>query len=129
MPNSIVKSFAKKTGKSVQDVEKLWDKAVGIAAKQGLAKDSEAFFAYTTGVLKKMLKLEGKLRTPPADLIEGYMDGTPHRMRAEPIGSASTIFKRDKFLRRRGEKDQKKVVSGKKKKGNMAKDSKRKEED
>lgn len=115
MPSSIIKSFAKKTGKSTDEVEKLWDKASDLAIKKGLTKDTNNFFAYTTGILKRMLKLE-MLDTDPEELLESYLDGTPHRIRAEPIGSASTIFKRDKFLRRRGEKDKKKVVSGKSKK-------------
>ena len=70
-------------------------------------------YAYTTGILKKMLKKETLLTTPSTEILESYLDGTSHRLRAEPIGSASTIFKRDKFLRRRNDKDKKKIVSKK----------------
>lgn len=52
MPNNIVKSFAAKTGKSVQDVEQDWQKAKAIAKDAGHAED----FPYITGILKKMLK-------------------------------------------------------------------------
>lgn len=116
MPSSIIKSFAKKTGKSIEEVESLWDKAQKIAQKKGLSKDPDSFFAFATGVLKRMLKLEKNLNKDPEDLVEGYMDGTSHRIRSEPIGSASTIFKRDKFLRRRSEKDKKKKSYDTKKK-------------
>jgi len=53
MPSNIVKSFAKKTGKSVAKVEKLWDKAKAIGAKEGHKED----YDYIVGILKKMLKL------------------------------------------------------------------------
>jgi hypothetical protein len=53
MPANTVKSFADKTGKSVAEVEKLWDKAKAVAADAGEAEN----FAYITGILKKMLGL------------------------------------------------------------------------
>lgn len=51
MPSAVVKSFAKQTGKSVKDVEKLWDKAKKEASKMGRKDD----YAYITGILKNML--------------------------------------------------------------------------
>lgn len=123
MPNSIVKSFSKKYGKSVKELETLWDKAARLAIKKGLAKDSDSMYAYTTGIFKKMVKKESLLTSPSDELLESYLDGTAHRLRAEPIGSASTIFKRDKFLRRRNEKDKKKSFSKQtKKKSDMVKE-------
>jgi hypothetical protein len=115
MPNSVVKSLAKKSGRSVDEVEGLWDKAVSLAGKKGLSQDSDNFYAYVTGILKRMLKTESILLQDSEIVVDSYLDGTPHRLRAEPIGSASTIFKRDKFLRRRNERDKKKIPSGKKK--------------
>lgn len=53
MPSSVVKSFADKTGKSVQEVDKLWNKAKEIAAEQGQPEN----YALITGILKKMLGL------------------------------------------------------------------------
>lgn len=117
MPNPIIRSFAKKYGKSHKELEVLWDKAARLAIKKGMVKDSDSMYAYSASILKKMLKKEEKLlKTSPVEVLESYLDGTPHRLRAEPIGSASTIFKRDKFLRRRSEKDKKKVISKKFKK-------------
>jgi hypothetical protein len=54
MPSTIVKSFADKTGKSIEDVERLWGQAKVLASKEGHSGD----YAYITGILKKMLKLE-----------------------------------------------------------------------
>lgn len=53
MPNNIVKSFAKKTGKTVQEVEKMWDEAKAIAYKSGHKED----YDYVVGILKNMLKI------------------------------------------------------------------------
>lgn len=53
MPSNIVKSFAKKSNKSEQEVEELWDKAKSIAAESGHKED----YDYIVGILKKMLKI------------------------------------------------------------------------
>ncbi len=60
MPNNIVKSFAEKTGKSVEAVEKLWDQAKIIAKKEypKVDVDSEQFFKIVTGILKNSLGLK-----------------------------------------------------------------------
>jgi hypothetical protein len=57
MPSNVVKSFAEQTGKSIEEVEKLWNKAKTNAIKQGFKEDDSNFFAYVTGTLKKMLGL------------------------------------------------------------------------
>ena len=54
MPSSVVKSFSKKTNKSVKEVEKLWHRAKELAAEQGHTEE----YDYITGILKRMLKLE-----------------------------------------------------------------------
>lgn len=60
MPSSIVASFAKKTGKSVEDVEALWKKAKVVVKDEfsDIDKESDKYFQIVTGVLKKMLKIE-----------------------------------------------------------------------
>ena len=58
MSNNMIKSFAKKANKSVDEVEKLWDKAKSITSEdKDFASDSDEYYAYATGILKKMLKL------------------------------------------------------------------------
>jgi len=54
MPNNIINSFAKKSGKSKDEVEKLWAKAKAIAAEEGHEED----YPYIVGMLKKMLGIE-----------------------------------------------------------------------
>lgn len=78
MPNSMVQSFAKKTGKSVDRVEHLWDKAKKIATDAGRTDD----YAYITGVLKKMLGLKESLSDEVIKIFEdtkiaGWKNGRP----------------------------------------------------
>lgn len=54
MPNNIINSFSDKTGKSIKEVEKLWDKAKKIASDN----NKEDNYQYITGILKNMLSLE-----------------------------------------------------------------------
>lgn len=56
MPNSVIKSFAKKTGKTVSEIESLWDKADTIAKDKGIS-DSDKY-AYIVGILKNMLSID-----------------------------------------------------------------------
>lgn len=59
MPNSTVKSFAEKSGKSEKEVEELWDKAKSLADKMdSIEKDSDQYYAYVTGTLKRMLGID-----------------------------------------------------------------------
>lgn len=53
MPASMIPSFAKKTGKSETEVERLWHKAKGLAAEQGHSEE----YDYIVGILKRMLKI------------------------------------------------------------------------
>ena len=66
MPAPLVKSFASKTGKSVDEVERLWDKAKSRAAEQG----HEEEYDYIVGILKNMLKLERSERTSRQQIEE-----------------------------------------------------------
>lgn len=58
MPNNIVKSFAQKSGKSEAEVEKLWNQAKAEAEKKSGVDD---VYAYTVGILKKMLSIDEKV--------------------------------------------------------------------
>ena len=51
MPSSLVKFFAKKYNKSVDQAEKLWNKAKGLAADAGKSED----WAYITGIFKRLI--------------------------------------------------------------------------
>ena len=75
MTNSIIKSFAKKTGKTEEDVEKLWDKAIEIAKEKDVAPESDEFYKVVTGTLKKMLKIDEEFAVGVADA--GLASGVP----------------------------------------------------
>ena len=77
MPSNTIKSFAKKANKTVAEVEKLWKKAKKLAEKEGQKNN----YAYITGILKKMLKLEYKLYedTPPAPTNTQNTQQTPEQ--------------------------------------------------
>jgi len=60
MPAPAISSFAKQSGKSEAEIEKLWDKAKATASKEypDVAKDSDKYYAIVTGILKNMLGLK-----------------------------------------------------------------------
>lgn len=103
MPSATIKKMAKKSGKSIEEVERLWDKAMDIAKKKGL-QDPAILIPYAMGVLKKMVSVK-----------EAYDDlNSSYKIRSEPKNSSSIIFKRDQYLRKRNEKDKKRKKSFKK---------------
>lgn len=54
MPAPMIKSFAKKSGKSKATVEKYFKKAKRLAAKEG----HKGEYDYIVGILKRMLKID-----------------------------------------------------------------------
>jgi len=48
---AVLKSFAQKSGKTIDEVEELWKKAKKIAEEEGESEN----YAYIMGILKKML--------------------------------------------------------------------------
>ena len=64
MPAAVVKSFAKKTGKSTQEVEKIWNAIRDSLISSGHKETDDNFYPKLVGGLKKALKLkEGKMKT------------------------------------------------------------------
>lgn len=58
MPNSVMKSFAEKTGKKTKTVEKLWKKCEKIVKKEyDIDEKSERFYPLVVGCLKNLLGL------------------------------------------------------------------------
>lgn len=58
MPNSVMKSFAEKTGKKTKTVEKLWKKCEKIIKKEyEIDEKSERFYPLVVGCLKNLLGL------------------------------------------------------------------------
>jgi hypothetical protein len=60
----IIKSLAKKSGRTVKEVEDLWDKAADIAKEDGF----EGEYDYVVGILKKMLKINESVGSSAADI-------------------------------------------------------------
>jgi hypothetical protein len=60
MPTPMITKFAEKTKKSVDEVEKMYDRAKSIVEKQykDVEKDSEAYYKLIVGVLKNMLGIK-----------------------------------------------------------------------
>lgn len=56
MPNAVVKSYAKETGKSVEHVEAWWEEAKEQALKK-FKKSDPRFWAYVNGIVEKRGKL------------------------------------------------------------------------
>lgn len=55
MPTPALKSFSQKSGKPLDEVERLWKKAKRLARKEGFTKKDDSYYAYVTGILKRML--------------------------------------------------------------------------
>lgn len=62
MPNKNIQSYAERSGKSVEEVEKIWDETVKQAQHKFPEKEWESndFFAYVNAIV--LIKLD--LRTP-----------------------------------------------------------------
>jgi hypothetical protein len=57
MPAAIIKSFAKKSGKSEEEVEKLW-KQTQEDVKNQFKYKTGAYWAYVNSIVQKKLKIE-----------------------------------------------------------------------
>ena len=53
MPNRLVKSYAKKSGKSVDQIEGYWDEAKLSAKKAGFSKTEPGYWAYVNAITQK----------------------------------------------------------------------------
>jgi predicted transcriptional regulator len=62
MPSDTVKSFAKRSGKSIPTIEKYWDEANIVVTKTypDVEPDSDRFFALVTAIVKRMAGIEDK---------------------------------------------------------------------
>ncbi len=64
MPSPYVKKLARETGKTIDEVEGLWDKAKKIAAdhfKKSITEFGDQEYAYTVGIVKNMSGLDEKV--------------------------------------------------------------------
>lgn len=71
MPSPFVKSLAKTSGKSEQEIEALWNKAKQITTETlGVPEDQfeDKEYAYTVGIVKQMLGVKEEVLDPTAFL-------------------------------------------------------------
>jgi hypothetical protein len=59
MPVRLVKSFAKKTGKDITEVERKWEKSKKLVADEyGIDESDSQYYSLVVGSLKKMLGIK-----------------------------------------------------------------------
>lgn len=82
MPNSIIKSFSEKSGKSVSTIEGYWD-----SIKQGLIDDGKKesdddFYGLLVSILKKKLKIKSseKISEDIDDIIDDILEYRNRRL-------------------------------------------------
>ena len=57
MPTPLIKKYAEKTGKTVAEVEAIWDEAKEAASNAFHGNKSPKYWAYVNGIVRKRLKL------------------------------------------------------------------------
>jgi hypothetical protein len=62
MPAAVLKSFAEKSGKSIETLERYWTEAKETAREKGLDESKPEFFAFVTAVVKKRAGLSESLQ-------------------------------------------------------------------
>ena len=70
MPNSVIQSFSKKSGKPVSTVEKMWNDIVNGVSKK-IDTEDDAFYGTVVSQLKKKLGLDKKDTTKKPSIITG----------------------------------------------------------
>jgi len=101
MPSNLVKSFAEKSKKSEEEVDKLFKKSEDIVKKQykDVEVGSDSFYKLVVGVLKKMLGLNEEPVTTVADVPKHYtirdLDKVTKRKKLQ---SESILVRLDAYL-------------------------------
>ena len=70
MPNSVIQSFSKKSGKPVSTVEKMWNDIVNSVSKK-IDTEDDAFYGTVVTQLKKKLGLDKKDTTKNPSIVTG----------------------------------------------------------
>lgn len=85
MPTPLIKNLAKKSGKSLDEVEEIWANAKGIVSSDNpsLKVDSEKYWSLVTAITKKMLKIQDEsftISTGSANVTPGGQGNFEPRM-------------------------------------------------
>ena len=107
MPSNVVKSFAKRSGKSVAKIEDYWDEAEIVVKKQypDVPPESDRYYALITAIVKRMAGIEdkkvetthepSKAVTPSGSILEAVT-----RVTKSPFSEKAgvTFINKDDFL-------------------------------
>lgn len=107
MPNPIMKSFAKQSGKKTKTVEKLWKKCEKLVKKEyDIDEDSDRFYPLVVGCLKNLLDIKKEDKEQKDVVADSGMITTsnmgnyvyakkiPDLMRRTPDPKYTKIFKK-----------------------------------
>ena len=101
MPSNLVKSFAKKSKKSEEEVDTLFKKSEDIVKKQykDVEVGSDKFYQLVTGVLKKMLDINETPVTTVADIPKHYTISDLDKVaKRKKLQSESILVRLDAYL-------------------------------
>lgn len=70
MPNSLVKKYAEKSGKTIPEVENIWKDIVNGIKDSGKSKDDPRFYGLVVSILKKKLNINESLSWKEFNLIK-----------------------------------------------------------
>ena len=127
MPSALIKSFSKKTGKTDNEVETLYNKAKEQAKEQGKEKN----YAYIAGILKNMLGLK-KANFSVSEVVSYFLESNEpdyynfYLKFFEELGGGATISTQ---FETRPEKKTKTVILGNKKGKDVLEDEDEEESD
>jgi len=74
MPLPTIKSYAKKSGKSVKKVEEYWEDAKKAALHKGIPEDSDNFWAYVNAIVKRRCGLDTEVEEELKIIIKELLE-------------------------------------------------------
>lgn len=87
MPTPLMKSLAKKSGKKLKTIEKMWDKTVELVKSEyELNEDDDRFYPLVVGMLKRLLRLTSDDFEKKVNEDDAVATGDPS-MTTQSIGS------------------------------------------
>jgi len=75
MPTQLIDKYSERSGKSKQEVERLWDKAKGVVDSQykDVDKESDDYWKLTMGIFKNMLGLDEEAPSTTTSTMGNYV--------------------------------------------------------
>lgn len=89
MPSNVVKSYAKKSGNSVPEVEKNWEEAKKLADKKFGGKKTNAYWSYVNSITQRKSGLSEDMSSSPLDIE--VRQGLEDTLRAKGADNANQL--------------------------------------